>query len=139
MNRPPKLAYFAYSFTGGKHGTGTASSNTKWAGQMAKKIMEKHPDVFVLVPHYAVDAMLDGTITWRRKDWDERRRMYGGMMSLALVAKCDIFILGCPPEYKYSHGVTWEWVFVNLLNRSWRKDNPIKIVTLEEMMKNERK
>lgn len=131
----PRIAYLAYSFTGGPHGAGTPSDNLERARRMAKLIMIEFPDIFVIVPHYAVDAMLDGTITWEEKhEFDEYRRMQGGLMSLALLSRVDMLILGCQPEYKYSHGVTWEWIFAQLLNRSYRKDNPIEIKYVEDMI-----
>lgn len=133
-----KLAYLAYSFTGGVHGSGSPTENTERARKWALEIMKKHPDIYVIVPHYCVDAILDGTVTWdmrKLKEFSKERRKMGGMLSVMLVSRCDIFILGCPPEYKYSHGVTWEWVLVHTLNATTRKDNPIKIVTIEEMLK----
>ena len=131
----PRLAYLAFSFSGGPHGMGTPSDNLERARRIAKLIMLESPDIFVIVPHYAVDAMLDGTITWKEKhEFGEWRRLQGGLMSLAFLARCDILILGCPPEYKYSHGVTWEWIFTQLLNRSYRKDNPIEILYAEDMI-----
>ena len=135
MNYPPKLAYLAFAFTGGEHGIGTPRVNSEKARQMAIAIMKDNPDWFVIVPHYSVDAMLDGTIIWEGQlDFGKWRRSQGGLMSLAFLARADILILGCDPQYKYSHGVTWEWIFTQLLNRSYRKDNPIKIVYAKDLL-----
>ena len=125
----PTIAYLAFAFS--KNPT----VMTQKAHLLALKIMEKRPDWFVLVPHFAVDAMLDGVVDWK-KDYcfDENRRMIGGLMSLAFLSNAHILILGIEPKYEYSSGVTWENIFVHLLNKSWRKNNPIQIVRVKDII-----
>lgn len=132
MNSPPILAYLAFSFSNDPTG------NTEKARKMAIALMKKHPDWFVLCPHYAVDALLDGTIDWsgmKGEDFGDWRRTQAGLMAAGFMSRCEIFVLGCNPRYKSSSGVTWENIIAKLLNMSWRRDNPIKVMTYEEAMK----
>jgi len=139
MNKTPIIAYLAFSFTGSFHGVGNPKVNTERARQMALAIMKVHPEWNIIVPHYAIDAMLDGTNKWDKVEtFKESRRKKGGIMSLAFLSKADILILGCEPTYQVSHGVTWEYIFANLLNDSWRKDNSIKIVYAETIIGKEK-
>jgi len=129
-----KLGYLAYKFSG------DPTENTKIARDMALRIMQKHPDIWVIVPHFTVDGLLDGTVEWTGKTdkqckFTKERRLLGGLGSVMIISKIDILILGCEPEYAVSSGVTWEWVITHFLNRSYRKDNPIEITTYEEMVK----
>jgi len=132
MNHPPKLVYLAFAFSG------DPTENTKKVREMALILMVEHPDWFIFVPHYAVDALLDGTINWEgrdiEKDFNQERRQLGGIRSLAWVYRCDILILGCDPTYGKSSGVTWEWISAQLLNQSYRKDNPIEIMYAEDLL-----
>lgn len=130
-----KLAYLAYKFSSDPIG------NTVTACIIANKIMEKHPDIFVIVPHYAVDGVLDGIISysyndkvnkWVTRNFSKERRIKGGLYSLALIEKVDMFILGCDPTYDSSAGVTWELVFVHFLNLS--REKQIEIKTVEELL-----
>ena len=132
MNEAPIVVYFAYMFSS------NPTENTKKARDMVIKLMKKHPEWFVICPHIAIDVLLDGTLDWTgmgSKDFSRWRRTQAGMMSLAFLSKSDIMVLGCEPSYGGSSGVTWEHIFANVLNRSWRKDNPIIIMTYEEAMK----
>jgi len=129
--KPPTLVYLAFAFSG------DPTENTKKAREMALILMTEHPDWFVIVPHYTVDALLDGTLDWRsmtEKDFSQERRRLGGVGSLAFVYRCDILILGCDPTYGKSSGVTWEWISAQLLNQSYRKDNPIEILYAEDLL-----
>lgn len=131
MNCGPKMAYLAFAFSG------NPTENTRREREMALKIMKVHPDWFVFSPHYAIDGLLDGRVNWGRakSNFTQERRIRAGMMSLAFLYRTDIMILGCEPTYKDSPGVTWEYVSVRVWNESFRKDNPIKIITLEEALK----
>jgi hypothetical protein len=134
MNKPI-MAYLAFSFSGSVHGMGLPKSNTERARRLALAIMEEKPEWCVLVPHYAIDAMLDGTNKWAKgTKFSEDRRKLGGIMSLNFLSNSDILILGCDPVYKISHGVTWEYVFANLLNESWRAKNPIEIIYAKDII-----
>jgi hypothetical protein len=124
---PPTLVYLSYKFSN------DPTFNTKVARLLALKIMEKHPEWYVLVPHFCVDAMLDGVVKWKEGfKFSEWRRGRAGLMAIAFLSRCDKVILGCEPTYEQSAGVTWEWNFVKLLNSSWRKDNPIEIIHLKD-------
>jgi len=139
LKEKPIMVYLAFSFTGSSHGLGHPKYNTEKARRLAIEAMKVHPEWYVIVPHYAIDAMLDGTIEWdKKKIWTKERRRRGGIMSLAFLSHCDILLLGCNPEYKVSHGVTWEWIFTNLINTSWRKDNPIQIIHIKGIIGKEK-
>ena len=132
MNSPPTFVYLAFAFSNDPTG------NTKKAREMTITLMKKHPDWFVFCPHYAIDAMLDGIIDWtgmEEKDFGEWRRTQAGLMAAGFLSRCDIMVLGCDPNYGKSSGVTWENIIAKLLNISWRRNNPIKIITYEEAMK----
>lgn len=131
-NSPPIIVYLAYAFSN------NPTKNTAKAREMAIALMKKHPDWFIICPHVAIDVLLDGTLDWTqmgKEDFSRWRRTQAGMMSLAFLTKVDIMVLGCEPSYGGSSGVTWEHIFVNVLNRSYRRNNPIKIMTYEEAMK----
>jgi len=132
MNKPPTVVYLAYAFSS------NPTKNTKKARDMAIKLMRKHKDWFVICPHIAIDTLLDGTLDWTHmgtEDFSRWRRTQAGMMSLAFLSKADILVLGCEPTYGGSSGVTWEHIFAQVSNRSYRKDNPIIIMTYKEAMK----
>ena len=123
------MVYLAYKFTG------NPTENTKQERKMAYELMKRHPDWTVLCPHYAIDSMLDGTVNWDGKDnYTKWRRLQAGEMSLGFIDKTDILVLGCEPCYQQSAGVTWEYIFTKFLNKSYRKDNPIKIMTYKEAL-----
>jgi len=127
MNGEPILVYLSYKFSD------SPTLNTKIARVMAIKIMENHPDWFVIVPHFAIDALLDGVVDWKKNfNFSEWRRGQAGLMAIGLLSRCDKMILGCTPTYEHSAGVTWEWMFVRLLNMSYKKDKPIEILTMRD-------
>jgi hypothetical protein len=125
------MVYLAFAFSG------NPTENTRKEREMALKLMDIHPDWFILSPHFAIDVLLDGCLDWgkRKSNFTQERRIKAGMMCLAFLFKSDIMILGCEPTYKESPGVTWEYVIVRLWNESFRRDNPIKIITLKEALK----
>ena len=132
MNSPPILVYLAYAFSN------DPTNNTKKAREMALSLMKKHPDWFIISPHYAVDALLDGTVDWTgmgEKDFGKWRRTQAGLMAAGFMSRCDIIVLGCNPNYGASSGVTWENIIAKLLNMSWRRDDNIKIITYQEAIK----
>jgi hypothetical protein len=129
MNHPPTLAYLAFAFSQDPTGC------TKKAREMAITIMKEHPDWTVIVPHYTVDALLDGIVNWdKNMKFSKWRRGQGAIMCLAILSHIDILILGCEPEYSSSSGVTWEWTHARLLNQSYRKDNPIEIFSIKDLI-----
>jgi hypothetical protein len=133
-DNPPTLVYLAYKFSY------NPTENTKEAREMALNLMKKHPDWIVFCPHFGIDVLLDGKMEWTEKDvglWnqDDWRRMQAGLMAAGFLSRCDIMVLGCAPTYSESHGVTWEFIIANLLNRSYRRSNPIKIMHIHEAMR----
>ena len=138
INRPPILVYLSYKFSG------NPTKNTERARDMSMKLMKKHPDWFVFCPHYSIDALLDGKVIWEEKDkevWDKDdawRRFQAGYMSAGFLLRCDIMVLGCEPIYSESHGVTWETIIANVINVSYRRNNPIEIITYKEAMEIEK-
>lgn len=132
MNSPPTFVYLAFSFSN------SPTDNTKKAREMVIELMKKHPDWLVFCPHYAIDALLDGKIDWtgmKEKDFSQWRRTQAGLMAAGFMSRSNILVLGCNPTYGVSSGVTWEHIIAKLLNMSWRRDNPIKIITYEEAIK----
>lgn len=131
MNEPT-LVYFAYKFSC------DPTENTEKARLMSIELMKNHPDWIVICPHYTIDALFDGCVNWDEKKIDvENLPVWKrGYMGIGILSRCDIMVLGCPPTYKESAGVTWEFIFAKLLNDSWRKNNPIKIMTYEDAIDN---
>jgi len=130
-NKPPTLVYLAYKFSN------SPTENTKKARKMAINLMKKYPNWIIVSPHFAVDALLDGVVDWthmKDEDFSQWRRIQAGYMAACFLSRCDIMILGCKPTYTESSGVTWEYIIVKMLNSSWRKNKPIKVMTYDEAM-----
>jgi len=133
MSHPPTLVYFAFAFSG------DPTENTKKVREMTLILMKEHPDWFFIVPHYAVDVLLDGTCVWTKDfEFSEWRRGQAGSTCIGLLYRCDKIILGCDPTYGKSSGVTWEWITVRVLNQSYRKDSPIEILFAKDLIGEER-
>ena len=133
MSHPPTLVYLAFEFSR------NPTENTKKAREMALILMVEHPDWFIFSPHYAVDVLLDGTCEWDKNfEFSEWRRGQAGSMCLGFLFRTDILILGCDPNYGKSTGVTWEWITARVLNQSYRKDNQIEILYIEDLIGEER-
>jgi len=122
----PKIAYLSYPFSKDPIGY------TKEACSLAKEIMKKHADIFIIVPHSAVDYTLFG----EPKDisgYKDTDHLLAPQLEFTILWNIDIFIRGKPLDSKVSIGCIWEEAFVRWLN-IWR-DKKIKITTPEELMK----
>lgn len=96
------------------------------------KIINKVVSRYKIVPfcsHYAFDllhgAMLDMEKTDPLKDiWpnlppkeDDEWNRHVGIWDLAMISKCDVFIVCSPLDYKRSAGMCWEFCLASLLGK----------------------
>ena len=73
-----KIGYLAYPYRSDPQG------NTMKVRRLALRLMKRHPTLFLIVPHFTVDNLLEGS------KFHERAIDY----CLALVEKADLLILG---------------------------------------------
>lgn len=99
----------------------------------AQKIMSKFPNIFIIVPHTAVDYTMFGDIKACISDYGERDHSLAPQLEFTILSKIDMFIQGVPDDPMVSMGCIWENAFVHWLN-TWRK-RKILIVTLREILK----
>ena len=121
------MAYISYPFSRDPRGL------TKEVCVYAKKIMEKFPNIFVIVPHTAVDFTMFGEPKEKITDYGERDHSLAPQIEFTILSKIDLFIQGVPDDPTVSTGCIWEHAFVEWLN-TWRK-RKIIIIILAEMLK----
>jgi len=109
-----KMAYLSYPYTD------NPPVRIAEVTRIAHKIMEKHKDIVLIVPHLAIDSMIEPFI--KNKDY-----LFVAVWELELIKRCDILILGCPLDYGLSPGMVWEWAYAKLLGK--------EIVEAKELMK----
>jgi len=108
-----KMAYLSYPYSDDPPG------RIEEVKRLAHKIMEKHKELVLIVPHLAIDSIIEPFI-------DSDNWLFAGTWELELIARCDILILGCPLDYKVSPGMVWEWAFAKWLGK--------EIVEVKELM-----
>jgi len=120
-----KLAYLSYPYSDNPR------QRTKEAVKIAQKIMKKHPEIFVIVPHTAVDYTMFGEIPEKLTDHNQEDHFAAPIMEFIILSKIGLFIIGRPLDVTVSTGMIWEWAFCR-----WRqlKGDSVKIISAEEMM-----
>lgn len=111
-----KLAYLAYPYTD------DPEKRTKEVLALAQKIIEKNPDLVLLIPHIAVD-------TPKIRDAIMKYHGHKGFAKwdLAIIQRCDMLIVGHPPlDYTTSSGCVWEAAFAEL--------NDIEVMDVRELL-----
>jgi len=78
---------------------------------LAEQIIEKHPEIELIVPHIAFDQLIGKFIkdgNWWRFicDWEYE-----------IISRCDLFIIGHQLDPKISSGMIWEWSFAKRFNK----------------------
>ena len=121
------MAYLSYPFSRDPRGF------TKEVCIHAKKIMEKYPNIFIIVPHTAVDVTMFGEPKEKITDYGARDHSLAPQLEFTILSKIDMFIQGVPDDPTVSMGCIWEHSFVQWLN-TWRR-RKIMIVTLKEILK----
>lgn len=120
------MAYLSYPF----------SSNpkvmTEKACNIGKKIMEKHPNIFVIVPHTSVDITMFGPPRDSVKDYGPREHSLAPQIEFTILSKIDMFIMGVPDDPSVSMGCIWEHAFCLWLNKIRKKQ--IIIITPEDLL-----
>lgn len=122
-----KIAYLSYPYSDDPRG------RTDEVMKLAQKIMKKHPELFIIVPHTAVDLTYFGEIPGKITDHNQADHLLAPVMEFIILSKIDMFILGRPLSVEISKGMIWEWAFCR-----WRQLNgeKVEIVTAEELMEN---
>ena len=121
------IAYLSYPFSRNPIGY------TKEVCEYAKKIMTKFPNIFIIIPHTAVDITLYGEAKEKITDYEPRDHTLAAQLEFTILNKIDLFIQGVSDDPTVSMGCIWEHSFVLWLN-SWRKKKII-IVTLKEILR----
>jgi hypothetical protein len=119
------MAYLSYPFSSNPKG------HTEKVCRYAKILMERYPNMFIIVPHSAVDYTLYGPPREKITDYEARDHTIAAQLEFTILSKIDLFIQGVPDNPAVSMGCIWEHSFVQWIN-SWRKKKII-IVTLEEL------
>lgn len=124
-SKTTKLAYLSYPYSDGP------KKRTDEVVKLARKIMAKHPEIFVIVPHTAVDYTLFGEIPEKITDHKVDDHLVAPIMEFIILSKVDMFIIGCPLDVTVSKGMIWEWAFCK-----WRQLNGenVEIVKVEELI-----
>ena len=115
----PTLAYMCYPYSSDPMG------NTKKARVLAASIMDKHPNVFIILPHTAVDMTLFGEFHERASKHSVEDHERAENCEYVILSKIDLFIIGTDYDDMTS-GMTWEHTFVKKLNRERRRQIDIK-------------
>ena len=115
----PVLAYLCYPYSKDPKG------NTLKVRKLACRIMEKHPNMFIIVPHTAVDMTLFGEFHERPKIHSTKDHEDAERCEYVILSKIDLFIIGTSYA-EMSSGMTWEHTFVEKLNRERKRKIDIK-------------
>lgn len=108
------LAYLAYPYSSDPEG------NTKKGCAIASRIMAKHPNIFVILPHTAVDITLFGDFTERKGEHCTHDHELAAGLEYIIFDKIDMFIIGT--DYgDMSPGMIWEHSYVMKLNRERKR------------------
>lgn len=133
LPKRPLLAYLMYPFS-----RGNSNVNTREARKLALQIMEKHPQLTILIPHYCIDAFLMHTLDFEAykkghgNDFDLKKHLDAGCMCYGIISKVDVIILGEKLDYTKSAGMVWERAFEEFLNRT--REKQILIITAKELL-----
>lgn len=123
----PLLAYIAYPFA-----KPNPRKNTEEVRKIACEIMKKYPNVFIIVPHTAVDMTFFGDIPEKIEGRSIEDNLLAVHLEFTILSKIDLFILGCDLNYTVSSGMCWEAAFVRWLQIQGKQ---IVIAHVEELLK----
>ena len=122
------LAYMCFPYSNDPKG------NTFRGRTIAKNIMDKHPNIFIILPHTAVDMTLFG-------EFHERGLVHGVSdhycacaLEFIILDKVDLFIIGTD-HMEMSSGMIWEHAYVDKLNCERRKVIDVKFA--EELLRDD--
>lgn len=133
LPKRPLLAYLMYPFS-----SGDSNQNTMEARELALRIMKRHPQLTILVPHYTIDAFLMHTLDFvaykdeHKGDFDIEKHLDAGCMCYGIISKVDVVILGAKLDYRKSAGMVWERAYEEFLNRT--REKQIIIVNAETLL-----
>ena len=126
LENRPYLAYLSYPFSRNPIKFGEEACS------IARKIMIKHPNVFVIVPHTAVDVTVFGPLKEKITDYNNKDHTLSSQLEFTILSKIDIFIQGVPDDPSVSMGCIWEHSFVCWLNRVRKRQ--ILLTTPEKIL-----
>ena len=119
-----KLGYFCFPW----------HRNPKIQTRKLVDIIEKVISKYSIVPitsHFAFDLLHGAMVEPKNSDpleniWEKlptiesKWDLYVGVWDLALIVKCDVFIVCAPINYSSSAGMVWEYCLANLLGKKIR-------------------
>jgi len=128
IRKGPTIGYLAYPFFN------NPEKNSEEVRYLALKLMEKYPNLFIIVPHFAVGALVLGEIP-DRPSFSAEDNFNAGVMELNILSKVDFFIIGKDLDYHESAGCCWEYIFCR-----WRQSHGEKILitTARELLEEEK-
>lgn len=89
--------------------------------------MKKYPNIFIILPHTAVDTTLFGDFEERTGEHTTEDHELAQRLEYIILSKIDLFIIGV--EYKdMSSGMTWEHSYCKWLNETRKKQIEIKFI-----------
>lgn len=127
LDNKPILAYMAFPYA-----RPSPKQNMEKARKIAKAIMKKYPNIFIILPHTAVDMTLFGYVPEVVEDHPLEDHLIAGQLEFTILSKVDLFILGCELDFAVSQGMCWETAFVRWLQSQGKN---IQIVHAEELLK----
>jgi len=104
-----KVAYLAYPYTD------NPKKRTREVIAIGKRLVQRRPEIVPLIPHLHFDIFVDVVPQTWIPLWE-----------LAVIQKCDLFILGHSLDYRVSAGMVWEHAYAKL--------NRIPIKTINELI-----
>ena len=116
------LAYMCFPYSDDPEG------NTQKARLLANRIMDNNPNIFVLIPHTAVDMTLFGEFHERAKIHGVNDHYCACALEFIILDKIDLFIIGTD-LMDMSSGMIWEHAYVDKLNIERKKVIDVKFAT----------
>lgn len=133
--KEPLMAYLSYPFSKNPR------LYTKIACKIASRIMLDHPNMFIIVPHSAVDYTLNGLPREKITDYDKHDHTIAAKLEFTTILNVDVFIQGVPDDPKVSMGCIWEHSFAQWLNevnlREKYRKKAITIIPVNELIRDD--
>lgn len=98
-----RLAYLSYPYTD------NPEKRTEEVLTLAQEIIAKNPDLVLIIPHIAVD-----TEEIREAIIENYGHVGFAKWDLSIIKRCEVFIIGCPLDYRLSSGMVWETAYAEL-------------------------
>lgn len=114
-----KLYYFSYPFSD------RPASRTEEASRIASEIVQKHSDIFLIVPHLTFNPL------WADRNNPERNvRIL--QAEIEMIRRCDGLMIGVQDLKDLSPGMTWEISFARSMGKPILDINLLELDLREE-------